>query len=689
MSWGFTPLLLGAAASPAVNYTLAAEAAGTTLDAPDAALRFVTLLVRGTSTSSAASTTSHSVLMPAQTVLGDVVIVTFRPGITTVVTPPANFSLLYQGDSRTAVFVSTNATAGSYTFVTSVAVGSDHAVYAVRDGLGVSAVGATGLSATPDAPLNTSAFSATSDILWVVCYGSRSGTTVDFTAAPTGYGLDTIVSGTNGYAAMSHAQVSQNLAVNPPTATAAQSAQWVAVTVGISSQLEPGSPLTAVPCAFSLTGNAAALTVIRQYTLTANVASTALTGYGAGVVRNKVVLADVGSLSVPVYDASLRYGRSLAAEAAGYTINAPPTALQVSLVISVTAASFASVGLDAALLASLQLPATVSPFTLTGFDSQCLVGVRLTADPAAFTASGVAAGLVAARRLPLVSEQFQQTAFDAGLTRTAALTAVTAALAAQPYDSGVLVGRLVAGDTSAFSLTGNAAAFPAAPTPLTLLATPASFLVAAFDAALVAGTTGPHGTGTFTATTTPAALSADRRLAADFGGVTASTSATALNAARLMVAEPAGFATGSNAVGVLLGRTVVAAIGSFALPGYDAVILRSGLVTASTATATLTFVDAGLRFGFGLTAQTSAVSLVGSDTRLGFGFGLSAQTTAIAVTGVASFFRRSNLTPASDESVVGGEVRKTMRPIEIRTTARPIEVTGTVRPAERRTAIHR
>jgi hypothetical protein len=137
--------------------------------------------------------------------------------------------------------------------------------------------------------------------------------------------------------------------------------------------------LTAETAAFTLTGNAAGLTVAR--TLTAETAAFTLTGNDAGLTVARKLTADTATFTLTGNDANLVYTPvgtyTLTADTAAFTLTGNAAGLTVARVLTAESGAFALTGNAATLTYRLYVPVLSAPsaFNVTSTSAQLRVAL--------------------------------------------------------------------------------------------------------------------------------------------------------------------------------------------------------------------------------------------------------------------------------------------------------------------------
>jgi hypothetical protein len=193
-------------------------------------------VVAGTNTSTQASSTSHTVNLPASIAAGDLLIIFFGYNNTADdVTTPSGWTQFFNDVNGIRFYgfykVADGGEGATVTISSSTSGASRHASYRITGYQSVpEATTSTGASATPDPPNLTPSWGA-ADTLWLASTHCANSTT-DL-AAPTNYG-SIVQSAIQNSAQVGVAQRNLNAASdNPGTFTGATNSLWVAATVGV------------------------------------------------------------------------------------------------------------------------------------------------------------------------------------------------------------------------------------------------------------------------------------------------------------------------------------------------------------------------------------------------------------------------------------------------------------------------
>lgn len=174
------------------------------------------------------------------------------------------------------------------------------------------------------------------------------------------------------------------------------------------------------------------------YSMTANVASFALTGIATGLKAARTVTADTQSFALTGVDATLTKttvaGYTLTASAGSFSLTGNATNLAVGRKVTATQGSFSLTGIAAGLKATRIVTATTQPFALTG----------------------IAANLKAIRTITSAVRTFALTGIDNRLASTRKVTASTISFALAGYSANLVTtaSKNIFASTGSFSLTG-------------------------------------------------------------------------------------------------------------------------------------------------------------------------------------------------------------------------------------------
>ena len=162
------------------------------------------------------------------------------------------------------------------------------------------------------------------------------------------------------------------------------------------------------------------------YSMTANVASFALTGIASGLKAARTVTADTQSFALTGVDATLTKttvaGYTLTASAGSFSLTGNAANLAVGRKVTAAQGSFSLTGIAAGLKATRIVTAMTQSFTLTGVAANLKAARTITGAVRTFALTGINNHLATTRTITATAQSFILTGYDANLVTTAAKT---------------------------------------------------------------------------------------------------------------------------------------------------------------------------------------------------------------------------------------------------------------------------
>lgn len=309
------------------------------------------------------------------------------------------------------------------------------------------------------------------------------------------------------------------------------------------------------------------------YTISAAQGSFTLTGQAAALTVQRKIVAAQGSFTLTGQTVALKFGHVLAAAQGSFSLTGQSVTLSAQRKITAAQGSFALTGQAVALQYSRIMAAAQGSFTLTGQAVAFWRGVSLSAGQGSFTLSGQSVALSAQRKITAAQGSFSLSG------QTVILTAQRKLTAAQ----------------GSFALTGQNVTLTYAPSNnYTLTAAVGTFSLSGQATGLRAARKITAAQGSFALSGQAATLKAGRKITAAKGDFVLTGQDAALLWAQRMVASPGSFSLTGQDIAFLRGRLLAAASGAYSLTGQDLAFIRSYAMAAGFGSFTLTGFDADL-----------------------------------------------------------------------------------------------
>lgn len=338
---------------------------------------------------------------------------------------------------------------------------------------------------------------------------------------------------------------------------------------------------------FILTGNTTALTVQRNFRLTAETGAYVLTNNAANLAKQLKLAADVRTYALTGIDAALVANLGgdiiMAANVGAYALTGTATNLTRAYTLTADSRAFTETHIAANLLQGYALSADASSYTLTGVTTPITSARKLIATQQTYTLTGVNSNLVANTGgdifMVAESQAYTLTGIATGLTRAYTLTANTRSYALTGNTTNLSIGRTLVATQRNYVDTHVAATLTSA---RKIVATQQTYVLTGNDAGLSASLGGDTFMG---ATSVAFALNGstatfNRSINATSRSYTLAGVSTALALGRLMPAAARSYTLTANAAA--FGRRLVAAQRTHTFTGIAATLTRGYTLVATT-----------------------------------------------------------------------------------------------------------
>ncbi len=284
------------------------------------------------------------------------------------------------------------------------------------------------------------------------------------------------------------------------------------------------------------------------YSMTANVASFALTGIATGLKAGRTVTADTQSFALTGVDATLTKttvaGYTLTASAGSFSLTGNAANLAVGRKVTAAQGSFSLTGIAAGLKATRIVTAMTQSFTLTGVAANLKAARTITGAVRTFALAGINNHLATTRTITATAQSFILTGYDANLVTTAAKTLFAA--------------------TGHFNLTGISSILSKGSRAL---ASVGIFTVGTSPAGLASTRIIVSGPGTFSLSGQSSTLAFNRKLPISSRQFVVSGIASDLFRTRSLYATPRQFLlTGNTTYLRIIHPPIICQLGTFTLP---------------------------------------------------------------------------------------------------------------------------
>lgn len=208
-------------------------------------------------------------------------------------------------------------------------------------------------------------------------------------------------------------------------------------------------------------------TLLRAYTLAADVGSYALTGTATGVSRTRALVATLGSYAITGTATGLNLGHNLVAAVGSYSLTGTATNLT----------------------RTRKLVAAIGSYTATGTATNFRIARRLVEAVGSYTITGTATALRTARRLTAAVGSYSLTGTATALKTTRRLTAAVGSYTISGTATGLKSGRQLAATPGAYAYNGTAVTLTYTPvSPGNVIhATPGSYSITGNTVQLIRG----------------------------------------------------------------------------------------------------------------------------------------------------------------------------------------------------------